>query len=106
MQKEDSNPTRITDAIIKYQFTQFCKQNTKAIAILLKALLQGAKHYPKSQKIQESISKGREEVSVQSSSTTTQNTRIESNHHSTDSSNKAGNSIAHKSPLKALNLEG
>ncbi|MBX7490276.1 hypothetical protein [Helicobacter turcicus] len=33
--------------IIKYKFTQFCKQNTHAIALLLKALLQGAKHYPK-----------------------------------------------------------
>lgn len=38
---------KIENDIIKYQFVRFCKQNTQAIALLLKALLQGAKHYPK-----------------------------------------------------------
>ncbi|TLD84093.1 hypothetical protein LS70_004630 [Helicobacter sp. MIT 11-5569] len=38
----------IAQDIMKYQLTQFCKRNTQAIAIILKALLQGAKHYPKS----------------------------------------------------------
>lgn len=38
----------IAQDIMKYQLTQFCKRNTQAIALILKALLQGAKHYPKS----------------------------------------------------------
>lgn len=105
MQKEDFNLS-ITETIIKYQFTQFCKHNTKAIALLLKALLQGAKHYPKSQKTQGFLSKEREE-GAHSNSSTVQNTSIESNAHSIETSQtQAGNSIAHKSPLKALNLEG
>ena len=37
----------IKDSIIKYQLKQFCRRNTRVIALLLKALLQGSKHYPK-----------------------------------------------------------
>ena len=31
--------------IVKYQFSQFCKRNTQAIALILKALLKGEKAY-------------------------------------------------------------
>lgn len=31
--------------IVKYQFSQFCKHNTQAIALILKALLKGEKVY-------------------------------------------------------------
>ncbi|WP_299547684.1 hypothetical protein [uncultured Helicobacter sp.] len=41
-----SNQTeQIKHDIIKYQFAQFCKRNTQAIALILKALLQGSKHF-------------------------------------------------------------
>ncbi|WDL70433.1 hypothetical protein IP364_03090 [Helicobacter winghamensis] len=50
---QNTQEAEIKHNIIKYQFSKFCKRNTYAIALVLKALLQGSKHYPKDSKTTE-----------------------------------------------------
>ena len=98
--------TFLESSIIKYQFTQFCKRNTQAIALVLKALLQGSKYYPKEVLRKALLQENSTQDSINAQSAQRQK-QISQKSSKTTHQKTAESKIDSNAPTKApLNLEG